>query len=349
MRALGGPTGQRGRRMRLIKRLLLGTVIVVGLLAIGGASYQWLAERADNERFPAPGELVDVDGLQMHIDCRGAGRPLVILEAGLTTGSWSWGTVFDAIAGHTEVCAYDRPGMGWSEPLNRIADAGEVADRLHALIGAVGLEGPYVLVGMSAGGVYVREYYQRYPDGVEGMVLVDSSHEQQDERLPAFEGEAGIERMVRICSYLQPFGVVRLTDGMAVMFDQRPEIPPQTRALLRSRVEQSHYCTAMLAESRSFEGEVHDAEPPRSLGDLPLTVLSQGNEPQGNEMFGVSDEQARQQRAVWDELQKELTALSSRGKRRVAGNSGHIIQLEQPALMIDAVVQMVEDLRRADR
>lgn len=329
----------------MFRKLLAGLAGLVVAVLISGAVYQWLAQRADAERFPPPGRMLTVDGLEMHLDCRGSGRPVVVMEAGLTTGSWSWGPVFDAVAERTEVCAYDRPGMGWSEPINRLADAAKVADRLNATLAAGGVEGPYVLLGMSAGGVYVREYYRRHPAGVVAMVLVDSSHEQQGDRLPPFEGQADLERTVGICSWLQPLGVIRATGAMEAVFAQVPGLDESAKPLLLSRLNQSHYCASMLAESRSFNGEVYDAAGPESLGDLPLVVLSQGNEPAGNAAFGLSDAQARAQRAAWDELQEELTALSSRGRRIVASESGHMIQIEQPGIVIDAVVGLLEALR----
>ncbi|MEQ8860461.1 MAG: alpha/beta hydrolase [Pseudomonadales bacterium] len=334
--------------MRLIKRLLQGLALLALVLIGAGALYQWQQSRADAARFPPPGALFEVGGLTLHLDCRGRGRPLVLLEAGLTSGSWSWGTVFDAIAAHTEVCAYDRPGMGWSDPIDRVADAGEVAQRLHALVETAAVSGPYVLLGMSAGGVYVREYYRRYPESVVGMVLVDSSHEQQGLRLPAVDGGATLDRVLTLCSWLQPLGVVRFSDALALLFDQT-EIPDAARPLLRSRVNQSHYCASMRREIESFAADVRDAEPPASLGDLPLVVLSQGDEPEGDEAFGMSDAQARAMRVVWDELQLELTALSSRGERHVARDSGHVIQLEQPDIVIEAVVGLIGRLRAEAR
>jgi len=329
----------------MIKKLLVGLVVLLAVLIGGGALYQWLAQRADDQRFSPPGRLLTVDGLTMHVDCRGSGRPVIILEAGLTAGSWSWGTVFDALAQRTEVCAYDRPGMGWSEPINRVADAGEVADRLHGVIQAAAIEGPYVLLGMSAGGVYVREYYARYPHDVVGMVLVDSAHEQQGDRLPPLAGREESERMLRLCTRLQPIGVVRALDGLSMMFDRQPGIPEEARPLLLSRVNQSHYCASMLAELESFDGEIHDPQPPSALGDLPLLVLSQGKEPEGDETLGLTAEQARAQRLAWNELQEELAALSIHGRRLIAEHSGHPIQFEQPELLIDAVGGLIDELR----
>ena len=176
------------------------------------------------------------------------------------------------------------------------------------------------------------------------MVLVDSSHEQQGNRLPSFDGVQDGEQILTLCSWLQPLGVVRFTDAMAALFDQL-EIPEDSRALLRATVNQSHTCSSMLAESRSFSAEVLDTEPPAKLGDLPLTVLSQGNEPQAIEVLGITAEMSRAQRVAWDELQNELTALSARGQRRIARHSGHVIQLDQPQLVVDAVADMVAELR----
>ena len=84
------------------------------LSAATGACWQWLRARDDARRYPPPGRLVMVDGTRMHLDCRGTGRPLLLLEAGLTSGTSSWMRVHDALARTTEVCAYDRVGIGWS-------------------------------------------------------------------------------------------------------------------------------------------------------------------------------------------------------------------------------------------
>ncbi|MGE0622010.1 MAG: alpha/beta fold hydrolase [Pseudomonadales bacterium] len=330
--------------MRILKRILLSLVTLAVVLSVTGAAYQWLAERSDLQRFPPPGSMVDVDGLQMHLDCRGNGRPLVLMEAGLTTGSWSWGRVPAGLREVTEVCTYDRPGMGWSEPIHHPADAGEVADRLHRLVGLAPIEGPYVLLGMSAGGVYVREYYRRYPDDVVGMVLVDSSHEQQGNRLPESGDPSQMERMLTLCRWLAPVGVVRLSGALDMLTDQ-PGIPETAKPLLKALYNRTTYCRGISNEMQAFAGDVRDVDPPASLGDLPLVVLSQGKEPEADETFGMTLEQARAMRREWDVLQQELTALSSRGERFVAEESGHPIQLEQPELVIDTVTDLIRVLR----
>jgi pimeloyl-ACP methyl ester carboxylesterase len=226
--------------------------------------------------------------------------------------------------------------------MGAIAKFGLFTGRLRALLQASAIPAPYVLVGMSAGGVYVREYFHQHADEVAGMVLVDSSHEQQGERLPQFDGAARMARMLRLCTWLQPIGVVRLTGAMERVVEQ---YPAERRGHARANANQSHACRSVLAESAGFEAQLARAAAPAALGALPLTVLTQGATTRDDPAIGMSAAQARALRVVWDELQLELTALSSRGRQIIATESGHVIQWDQPQLVIDAVVEMVTELR----
>jgi pimeloyl-ACP methyl ester carboxylesterase len=67
----------------------------------------------------------------------------------------------------------------WSEKGQEPRDARQISSELHALLTKAGIEGPYVVVGHSTGGLYTRMYADRYPDEVAGVVLVDSSHPEQ--------------------------------------------------------------------------------------------------------------------------------------------------------------------------
>jgi pimeloyl-ACP methyl ester carboxylesterase len=108
--------------------------------------------------------MVDVGGYKLHIYCPGEGSPTVILEAAFpgTVENWSW--VQPEVARATRACAYDRASMGWSEPGPEPRDAQHIANDLHTLLENAGLEGPYVFVGHSLGGLWVRQYVAQYPD-----------------------------------------------------------------------------------------------------------------------------------------------------------------------------------------
>src|SRR5215211_8224249 len=167
------------RVMRRIGMALLWLGVVLLALAVAGAIYQAIATERAERAYPAPGKMVDVGGYSLHINCVGQGSPTVVLDAGLGEWSAQWVRVQRELSGSTRVCAYDRAGMGWSERGPEPRDARQISSELHTLLAKAGIEGPYVLVGHSFGGLYARMYAARYPNQVSGVVLVDSSHPEQ--------------------------------------------------------------------------------------------------------------------------------------------------------------------------
>src|SRR5215207_3610249 len=126
-----------------------------------------------------PGRLVDVgDGINMHIYCTGEGSLTIVLDAGLNGGTMSWARVQEEVSNHTRVCSYDRAGLSWSGPGPKPRTYMKIADELYVLLQAAGEEGPYVLVGHSAGAHAVRFFVQGYPTDVAGIVLADPAHEK---------------------------------------------------------------------------------------------------------------------------------------------------------------------------
>src|SRR5262249_31931320 len=164
-------------------RMLVRIVMVVCMMVCVTASV--VAQPADIGA--PPGRLIDVGGRKLHARCTGAGAPTVVLEAGRSAFAMDWALVQPEIARTNRVCSYDRAGHGWSDPGGADTAERAVAD-LHALLQAVGEKPPYVLVGASRGGLFVRLYDVRYPGEVTGMVLVDPAHE--DRLFTMFEGKA---------------------------------------------------------------------------------------------------------------------------------------------------------------
>jgi pimeloyl-ACP methyl ester carboxylesterase len=161
-------------RILLSVSMLLAALI--GLVFATGAS----ARAKLKAKYPPSGQMVDLGGYKLHLYCQGAGSPTVVMESGLGDFSLIWALVQPEVAQSTRICAYDRAGFGWSESSPRPRTAENIVEELHALLQQADIASPYVLVGHSMGGVYVRLYAHKYPDEVTGMVLVDSSHEEQD-------------------------------------------------------------------------------------------------------------------------------------------------------------------------
>lgn len=276
-KSVSSPAG-RGVNVRLRRRhrwilptlsVLLGAFIV---LVIAGAVYQTIASSYDRELHPPPGRLVDVGGHRLHLHCVGAGSPTVVLEAGggLSSSAWAW--VQADLVGSTQVCAYDRAGMGWSEPGPAPRDAKQIAAELHALLTNANVTGPYVLVGHSAGGVYARVYAAQHPDEVGGLILVDSMHPDQFAHMPGTFEQMQIPGFAPV---LARVGVVRLLGFNKARF-AASGLPAETQGDLVAWLNSSDAFAEIQAEITAYPQALVQAGAAYLPGDLPLVVLSAG-------------------------------------------------------------------------
>lgn len=123
-----------------------------------------MADAADRRRFPPPGRLVDIGERRLHFLPMGEGTPAVVIVPALGGTVLDWVRVLRAASSETfTICAYDRAGLGWSDPQHRAATIDSMADDLHALLKASGIAPPYIIAGHSMGGIVARRFYSRYP------------------------------------------------------------------------------------------------------------------------------------------------------------------------------------------
>ncbi len=316
-------------------------VIFLVFLAAFGMVYQGVATGRDRQAWPPPGTLVDVGGYALHLNASGAGGPTVVLESGMGHTSLAWCRVREEIAGFTRVCTYDRAGLGWSERGDQPRDSRHIAQELHTLLERAAIPGPYILVGHSSGGLHVRVFADRYPELVAGMVLVDPSHEEQNSRFPA-EYMAQMDRlrfMVNIQELLVRLGIFRLA-GLY----KAENLPDEHRAVAIAHTNQLAQVKTAIAELDAFDLSIPQAAATGDLGDKPLVVLTAGKEAEPPP--GISPEMEKEVTKLWFAMHEELAGLSSNGKRIISPKSGHMIQLEDPGLVIDVIREMVAEIRK---
>jgi pimeloyl-ACP methyl ester carboxylesterase len=212
------------------------------------------------------------------------------------------------------------------------------------LLTAKQIGGPLVLVGWSAGGVFVRDYYATHPDGVVGIVFVESSHEQQRDRL--FDAETAAKNRhdalssLDLCRALAWSGAVRLSGTMRKLSEPL-HLPDELRDEVVAMENRTAYCSGVEHETVGFDADITRTEPPRPLGDLPIVVLTRGMKSSAQSMaVPMSQEALDRADQNWFTMQNELAALSTRSSHRIVPNSGHAIPLQAP----DAVVSAVRDI-----
>ena len=141
----------------------------------------------------AGGQLFRVNQHQLYLYCLGdPSRITVVLIAGGGGRTDTWDRVQTPISRFTHVCSYDRQGLGKSDPRKDESpqSVGEIVSDLEALLKAAAVAPPYLLVGHSIGGLYARAFDAQYDSQVSGMVLLDSSHEEQIWRFAQSEPQA---------------------------------------------------------------------------------------------------------------------------------------------------------------
>ncbi len=298
---------------------IVGLIGGVLLLLVAGTLYESLSEAADARANPPPGQMVDVGGFRMHINCTGGGTPTVLIEAGLGDWSSSWGLVQPGVAKSTRVCTYDRAGLGWSEPGPLPRDARQFARELHALLHHANVPGPYILVGHSMGGLPVRVFVHDYPSEVAGVVLIDSMYPGQLNYVTQAD-------VFSTLSVLARFGIVRLLAKPSGVVDNA--VPHAAASSTMSTRPQSLQTFA--DEIRGIPDSLAQADAAGSFGDLPLIVLSRGLDADPD----------------WQAGQAELSRLSSSSQHLIAGHSGHSIQISQPDAAVAAILNVVEQVRK---
>ena len=317
-------TKPRSRAFVRLKRIVLWLVIGIVTLAAIGAAYQTIATAMDKRAYPPSGQLVNIGGYNLHIYCIGQGSPTVILETGLGTMLADWANVQPEVAGTTRICAYDRAGVGWSDPGLQPRDPQQIAQDLHTLLNEANIPGPYVLVGQSFGGLYTRMYAAQYPEDVAGIVLVDASHPDMWSRFPPEVTTAlsGNEQQASLLILLSRFGLFRLTAGDYFVDCGLPlEQCAQERAFALSTQRMAVWAAEMYAPERDAQVRATG-----SLGTMPLIVLTASDHSRdfaASMPASTPSETRRQFEQIWQELQSELAALSTNSIHRLVDGAGH--------------------------
>ena len=262
---------------------------------------------------------VDVGGYELYYTCAGKGSPTVILEAGGPSESSVWDLVRVYMGASPRVCAYDRANLGKSDSAPKPRTFSDMTRDLHTLLQNVPIEGPYVLVGHSMGGMLVQLYASQYPEDVVGLVLVDSGHPDMGDRLLAL-------------------------------------LPSETANEDESFKDWRKYGIYLSAskgrEAYAVEGvdatiSNEQVRAVKRLGDLPLAVVTRS--PNNPIMVGgmpdLPEDINRQLMKQWQDMQTEFEGLSTNSTRFTAVRSGHGVQAEEPRLVVEAIRHVVDEYR----
>jgi pimeloyl-ACP methyl ester carboxylesterase len=259
--------------------------------------------------------LVSVGRHRLAATVFGAGEPTVVIEPSFGGAAEDWEKIAQTVAEETTVITYDRAPYGASSAARDARTPHDIAADLDGLLRELGVTGPVVLVGHSAGGLYARAYAAEHPDRVVGMVLVESSHEGQ--------------RPV-----LDPLRLVKTRLQIAFMI---PSIIREPRAERRGADPRS-----VIREWRAFRRATAREPflPPGALGDRPLVVLTcaPGDPTVPDRVY-----------EAWRGLHRDLARLSANSRHVISENPSHYLNEHDPDLVISAIRDVVRCARSGGR
>jgi pimeloyl-ACP methyl ester carboxylesterase len=325
---------QARRHLRSRSRFwLLYPVLAILTLAAVGGGYETVREKLDANAYPMTGQLIDVGGYRLHINCTGSGSPTVVIQPGGGDFSSGMAWIAPAVAAHTRVCVYDRAGRGWSEPPDSPQDASQIATDLHTLLQRAHVPGPYVLAGHSFGGLYVLTHADRYPDDVAGLVLIDATNPAttadpaKAEAYDIGSYDAATDRVAALGAAAARLGVVRLVGSFGY-----GDLPPQARDEVRAKTATAGYASGWIDEFVQANASGAEAAMLTDFGDKPLVVLTAGAETD----------------PTHDAAQNKLAALSTNSSHRViqgASHPGLIYDQRYAKATTQAILDVVSSVR----
>jgi pimeloyl-ACP methyl ester carboxylesterase len=312
-------------------------------VAVGGACSPPTASSLDGAR---PALRVDIGaGRRLNFRCIGAGSPTVVFESGWGASSLAWVRVQGLVAATHRACAYDRAGYGFSDPGPLPRDADAIVSDLAAGLKAARLPGPYILVGHSAGGLYVRRFAELHPADVAGLVLADPSVEHQDRRFAEVfgPGAGSVQSLLdRSKRCLQAARAGSLPPPAAALDHCTPKPNPlDAPASFQERLAEARRPSQWITEISELEtlfSSTSDEVGGAGLGAIPLVVLTGANS-QGSSGSNSPAE------ALWAQMHREVASLSSRGSARLVDRSTHMMMFDRP----DAIAAAIEDVAQTAR
>ncbi|MBL1221706.1 alpha/beta hydrolase [Chryseobacterium sp. L7] len=332
------------KTFKFIGKLILGILIL--LLFLGGCY------RLFSSKPVPPGKLVNVNGTNIHVRVEGEKKslPTIIIEAGAHSNTDMLHWLAEGLKDKTRVIRYDRDGKWFSESSNNADISPEFyAHQLHELLEKIGEKPPYILVGHSMGGPYNRIFRDLYPNEVEGIVFIDSSHPEQWKRLAQKElvpkEQAKFLKIGSVLADLGILGVYNNTISKAVY--QGDGLPKELHSRSRSLTSNSGAVYRMFLRENELTNKVlMRAGKAKDLDSLPVLVFTateQYKESQ-KERYRKDGIDPEKQVQLWFDMQKELKELSSNGKQMIMNAShGTIITKKENADLINKEILLLSE------
>ena len=329
-------------------RFLLIFLAMPASIALFGFLYQWIGAHLDRRRYAGSGLWVDIGGsAKLYLLEKGTGGTTVVFESGIAATNLNWHGIQDRVAEFARTVSYDRGGLGWSSPSLTPRTPANIAVELHTMLLQAGIKPPFLLVGHSFGGLVMRRYAALYPEDVAGVVLIDPMRLEEWPPLDPSK-QATLDRGVRMAGYAIPiarFGLARLAvtsllcrsgrvssrlagaageGGLHVLGrikDEVSKMPRKVWPIVAAHWSRPGYYAGMCEHIEAVPDTVREMRAAEPISGVPVLLLTPGTSTPVSE--------------------RGLSQIADNVRQVIAADSAHWIHLDEPAVVIDAIREML--------
>jgi pimeloyl-ACP methyl ester carboxylesterase len=311
-----------------LKKLMLYTLALLIVIMIIGFSYQGVSAWNESKKYSAVGEIYEVFGDNMHIYKGGKGDSTVVFNAGSGTANpyVDFYPLYEKLEEDTKYAVIDRFGYGYSDTTDRKRDIDNIVEETRQLLKKSGLKPPYIMVGHSLASLETIRYAQKYPDEVEGIVLVDAGNPEfySKQKPPAF--------ISQITLFLRTSGAFRVATKINENFlygkrNNLEFVPTELK-----EIDLAFHLMKLGNKNTTDELSQLDQNVQKVLEDksleAPLTVLTADS-------FGKADPD-------WLDTQNDLAIWSQAGKHVVVKDSNHYVHQYQPDVVAEEIISLLK-------
>lgn len=327
--------------LKVLKWVGLSIGLLLTLIILAGLAFRLFG--------PAPqapmGELVDIGGFKLHINCSGEknNQPTLVIEGGAGSATEYYHWLSEGLKDSMRVVRYDRAGIGYSDASNTPRDPETIARELHILLEKAGESPPYILAGHSLGGSYIRVFTQLYPDEVVAMALLDATHPERVERFNLPLASSWTFKLMIWSSSIQAvlgdMGIMMLYDKLMgpIYSREREGLPDEINRRTIDYLMDGKYLRAYKKEFERYHSTLKRAGEASDFGSIPIRVFTAAMEidPKAYETYLAKGIDLKKRRVETVNMQKEFTDLSTNGKQILMdGNHSSIFTEKENAEVI---------------
>lgn len=330
--------------MKKFVKVLGGIFLSLGIIILAGFIYESISGAMAMDQYPPPGKLVEVGENTLHINVMGESTmdPTIIIETGSGSFSNDWLYIQNELAKHTRVVTYDRAGYGWSYENQTERSAEQIVKELVLLLEKEEIHGPYILVGHSLGGLYMRTFISENREDVVGLVLVDARPPGFSDLMDTIQSGKAEELEIasikqnEMASLLQPFGVFRLFKGQLLEGILKKHQNVHVNVSLKPKQFKA------ISEEINYVNDIDSIVEDQSFDNIPVTAIMSSNGIDFTK-YGFSTEEALRIERYWVDHQHKVVSDSYDGEI-IQVKGGHNLMFDNPTIIIDSILNMIKKL-----